>query len=235
MNLSYDITRVFLFSGLDEKELNLIKNFSSFHTYVKGEIIFFDTEPYQGFYGIIEGMVKIYKISKEGREHIIHLEHTGSTFAEIPMFEKYLENKESECCYPANAMAIEDGTIVVKIPYKPFLELIVSNSKISMKLLCSFSKRLKFLNSHIESLTLDDVTKRLSKYLINNIDSNLNGNLKDSKIELNISRYDLASHLGTIIETLSRAFRKLQSVELIEVSGKIITVKNLPALKKSID
>lgn len=234
MNSSYDITKVFLFSELNEKELNLIRNFSSFHTYVKGEIIFFDTEPYQGFYGIIEGMVKIYKISKEGREHIIHLEHSGSTFAEIPMFERYFENKVSECFYPANAMAIEDETIVVKIPYKPFLELLELNSKISMKLLCSFSKRLKFLNSHIESLTLDDVTKRLSKYLINKINKNLNGNVNEIKIELNISKYDLASHLGTIIETLSRAFRKLQSEELIEVSGKIITVKNLPALKKSI-
>ena len=158
-----------------------------------------------------------------------------STFAEIPMFEKYLDNKFSECCYPANAMAIEDGTVILKIPYRPFLELLEKNSKIGMKLLCSFSKRLKFLNSHIESLTLDDVTKRLSKYLINKIDKKLNGNLNENKIELNISRYDLASHLGTIIETLSRAFRKLQSEELIEVSGKIITVKNLPALKKSID
>jgi len=235
MNSSFDITKIFLFAGLDEKELMLIRDFSAIHTYSKGEIIFLDTEPYQGFCGIIEGMVKIYKISKEGREHIIHLEHTGSTFAEIPMFEKYLENKVSECCYPANAMAIEDGTVILKIPYRPFLELLEKNSKIGMKLLCSFSKRLKFLNSHIESLTLDDVTKRLSKYLINKIDKKLNGNLNENKIELNISRYDLASHLGTIIETLSRAFRKLQSEELIEVSGKIITVKNLPALKKSID
>lgn len=235
MKLSYDLNKVFLFAGLDEKELQLIRNFAVVHTYSKGEIIFFDTEPYQGFYGIIEGMVKIYKISKEGREHIIHLEHSGSTFAEIPMFEKYLEKKVSECCYPANAMAIEDGTVVVKIPYKPFLELIEKNSKICMKLLCSFSRRLKFLNSHIESLTLDDVTKRLSKYLINKIKTDNNGNPKETKIELNISKYDLASHLGTIIETLSRAFRKLQSEELIEVSGKIITVKNLPALKKSIE
>lgn len=234
---SNDIGKIFLFSGLNVKELQIIRSFSCIKTYSKGEIIFFDTEPYKGFYGILEGLVKLYKISTEGREHILHIMYAESTFGEVPMFERFLENNTTNLSYPANAMAIEDDTVVIKIPEKPFLELIKRNPDICLKMLASFARRLRFLNNHIESVTLDDVSKRLSKYLLAEVNK---GNTrkyeirKTNQIELDISKYDLASHLGTITETLSRALKKLQTENMIEVNGKIITIKDLPALKNYI-
>lgn len=239
MKSSNDINKIFLFSGLNEKELQLIKDFSCIKTYNKGEIIFVDTEPYDGFYGVVDGLVKIYKISNEGREHIIHLEYTGSTFAEVPMFEKDSDVIMTELSYPANAMAIEECTVVIKVPVKPFLELTKRNTDICLKMLASFAKRLRFLNKHIESITLDDVTKRLSKYIL--IEANKEHTNKDkfktsqiNFIELVISKYDLASHLGTITETLSRALKKLQTENIIEVYGKRIMIKDITSLKNYI-
>lgn len=226
MKTVYDINKIFLFSGLDERELQLIKDFSTIKAYEKGEIIFFETEPFLGFYGVISGLVKIYKISKEGREHIIHLEYPGSTFAEVPMFENDEENDLTNITYPANAMAIEENTVVIKVPVKPFLEFIHRNTDICLKMLASFAKRLRFLNSHIESMTLDDVSKRLAKYLL--VEFAKKGR---EYIDLEISKYDLASHLGTITETLSRALKKLQTEGIIEVNGKKINIKDLAALK----
>lgn len=233
MDALNEISKIFLFSGLNSKELQFINDFSCIKTFKKGEIIFFDTEPYNGFYGVLDGLVKIYKISNEGREYIIHLEHTGSTFAEVPIFEKFENAQTSEMVYPANAMAIEEKTKVIKVPVRPFIELIHSNSDICMKMLASFAKRLRFLNKHIESITLDDVTKRLAKYLLIETEKiNLKNNCRNcSVIELNISKYDLASHLGTIIETLSRALKKLQTEKIIEVNGKRILINKIESLK----
>jgi CRP-like cAMP-binding protein len=229
-----DISTIFLFSNLSEEELSIIKDFSSIKTYAKGEMIFFDTEPYFGFYGILEGLVKLYKISNEGREHILHIMYPGSTFGEVPMFERYVENKTAELAYPANAMAIEDNTVVIKVPEKSFIELTNRNTDICMRMLASFAKRLRFLNSHIESVTLDDVSKRLSKYLLTETkerNTRKDKIRKENIIELDISKYDLASHLGTITETLSRALKKLQTENIIEVNGKTIIIKDLTALK----
>ena len=86
-------------------------------------------------------------------------------------------------------------------------------------------------------MTLDDVSRRLSKYLLLEIEkehqcagkSNI---FKETQIELDIARYDLASYLGTITETLSRTLKKLQSDNVIEVKGKTIIIKDLPTLKK---
>lgn len=236
MKSANDINKIFLFSGLDEKELSLIKDFSSIKSYSKSEVIFFETEPYLGFYGVIEGLVKIYKISNEGREHIIHIEYPGSTFAEVPMFEKNSETSLSDLRYPANAMAIEENTVVIKVPTKPFLEFMKQNTNICFKLLSSLAKRLRFLNTHIESVTLDDVSKRLVKYLLIEMEHPQKEKSKiknENYIELEISKYDLASHLGTIKETLSRALKKLQANNIIDVNGKKIVIKDLAALKNS--
>lgn len=234
-----ELRKIFLFSELEDSELEQILSFSKIKTFSKGEIIFFDTEPYIGFYGIINGQVKIYKISQEGREHIIHLENTGSTFAEIPMFEKYLVTAKSTSCYPANAMSIEDCTKLIRVPELEFLNFICENPKICMKMLCSFARRLKFLNSHIGSIILDDVTKRLLKYIVKKcececMDNNIINKCNECTIELDISKSDLASHLGTITETLSRSFKKLQNENVISVKGKFITIKNLTYIKKII-
>jgi CRP/FNR family transcriptional regulator len=236
LKTEYDLNKIFLFSSLNEKETQLIKAFSSIKTYSRGEIIFFDTEPYSGFYGIIEGLVKLYKISNEGREHILHIEYPGSTFGEVPMFEKFADKDLTELAYPANSMAIEENTVVIKVPARSFLELTNRNNDICLKMLASFAKRLRFLNSHIESVTLDDVTKRLSKYLVTEVNKEHPQKekfmpKKDTVIELIISKYDLASHLGTITETLSRVLRKLQTEGIIEVNGKKILIKDLAALK----
>ncbi len=236
MKSANDINKIFLFSGLDEKELSLIKDFSNIKNYNKGEVIFFETEPYLGFYGVVEGLVKIYKISNEGREHIIHIEYPGSTFAEVPMFEKNSEKSLSDLRYPANAMAIEENTVVIKVPTKPFLGFMKQNTDICFKLLSSLAKRLRFLNTHIESVTLDDVSKRLVKYLLTEMEQPQNEKNKfknENFIELEISKYDLASHLGTIKETLSRALKKLQANNIIDVNGKKIVIKDLAALKNS--
>jgi CRP/FNR family transcriptional regulator, dissimilatory nitrate respiration regulator len=239
------LKKIYLFSGLNEDELNMLKNITHIKKFNKGDIIFFDTEPYRGFYIVLEGLVKIYKISKDGREHILHIIEPNNTFAEVPLFENLdiQDNRKTDDSfrYPANSMALEDSTEVALIPANTFKTLLEKNSSICMKMLSGFSKRLRHLNRHIEELTLMDVTRRTANFIyaeyINKRKSKTDPK-KDSKkdaqpfITLNISKNDLASYLGTIIETLSRTFKKLQDEGLIEVEGKKIIIKDTEKLKK---
>ena len=233
---SKNLKKIFLFSELSDNELDAIASFSHLKKFDKGEIIFFDTEPYLGFYGLIDGSVKIYKISKEGREQIIHLVTPCNTFAEVPVFENYEKVLIGNATYPANAMSISDFTEAILISAKPFLSFLENNSRLCFKLLSNLSKRLRFQTEHLESISLQDITKRLSVYLIHEFE-NKNQGLKSKHdsvnfIDLKISKYDLASFLGTIIETLSRTFKKLQDENIIQVHGKRIKIIDSKKLKQ---
>jgi CRP/FNR family transcriptional regulator len=238
-----DLKNIFLFSELSEEELNEIRSFSHLKKFDKGEILFFDSEPYSGFYCTLDGAVKLYKISSEGKEHILHIIYPYNTFAEVPIFENYGEVVKNNATYPLNAMAIEDNTVVIIIPARPLLNFLENNPKLYLKMLSTLSKRLRFLNNHIENLTLLDVKKRLSKYLLEKLkEAELNKeNIEKKKgiklkkinsIELSISKNDLSSHLGTILETLSRTFKKLQDEKIIEVDSKKITILDFQKLKE---
>jgi CRP-like cAMP-binding protein len=237
------IKNIFLFSDLEASELDKIRSFSTFKKYKKGEILFFESEPYRGFFCLLEGTVKLYKISKEGREHIVHLVYPGNIFAEVPLFDKYNEVKNNKVEYPINAMSIEDDTEVIIIPSLPFMDILDKNKDVCLKMLANFSRRLKILNKHISSVTLQDVKRRLAQYILSELESqklHLKPEIpthypaKPSTkefIELSISKYDLASLLGTILETLSRTFKKLQEEKVIEVDGKRIFILNYAKLQ----
>ncbi|MBZ0204185.1 MAG: Crp/Fnr family transcriptional regulator [Ignavibacteria bacterium] len=229
------LKKVHIFSGLNKEELEKLCGIVKVKAYNKGDIIFFDTEPYFGFYITEAGLVKIYKISKDGREHILHLIAPYNTFAEVPLFENFGEEYEDVYRYPANAMALEDETRVILIPARQFRLLVESDSKICIKMISGFAKRLRHLNHHIEELTLKDVTKRTAGFILteyNNKKKPKNRKESDSAIELNISKNDLAAYLGTINETLSRTFKKLQDEGIIEVEGKMIWIVDMDKLKE---
>lgn len=238
-HIANDLKFVPLFSQLEQEQLEIIFSFSSFKRYNKGEIIFFETEPYIGFYCVYEGAVKLYKVSREGREHIIHIMCPYDTFAEVPAFENVEKLFQNEAVYPINAMAIDQYTELLLVPAKPFITHIRKFPDLCLQFLSTLSKRLKMLNFHIETLSLFDIKKRLARYILSELETQKkNLNIHSHKatsphlfIELSISKYDLASLLGTIIETLSRTFRKMQEEELIEVEGRKIIIKNLPVLK----
>lgn len=232
--LKETLKRFHLFANLSDEELSKLSEIVKEKSFNKGDMIFFDTEPYIGFYIVKIGSVKIFKVSKEGREHILHIISDGNSFAEVPLFENYNKINDEEFRYPANAMALEESTQVVRVPAREFIELINRDPVIAMKMVSGFAKRLKTLTKHIEDVTLKDVTKRVAGYIITEYDKKQIsvGQPGEQWIELSISKNDLASYLGTIIETLSRTFKKLQEQDIISVDSSRIVIKDMEKLKK---
>ena len=101
-------------------------------------------------------------------------------------------------------------------------------------MLSGFAKRLRHLNHHIEELTLKDVTKRVAGFILTEYNNRRKSKTEtEPHIKLLISKADLAAYLGTIIETLSRTFKKLQDENIIDVDGKKIIIKDLGKLKET--
>ena len=87
-------------------------------------------------------------------------------------------------------------------------------------MLAVLSLRLRRFTSQIESLSLKEVPARLAGYLMYLSEEQGNTDV----IELEISKGQLASLLGTIPETLSRIFAKMSEEGLIAVDGRTIRI-----------
>jgi CRP/FNR family transcriptional regulator len=208
-----------IFGGLPEGQLKEIQKIAIDRHFKKGEAIFSEGDDGDGFFVVADGLVKIFKLSKEGKEQILHIFGPGEPFGEVPVF--------SGQRFPANAQAIVESRLLF-FPRGAFIDLISGNPSLALNMLAVLSKRLRQFTVQIENLSLKEVPGRLAAYLI--YLANEQG--KEDSVELNISKGQLASLLGTIPETLSRIFARMNSEGLIEVKGRAISLFNRKKLEE---
>lgn len=236
--ISQSLSKIFLLSGLSKKEISLIASISKIIKPRKKEIIFSEGDSYKGFYCIDEGIVKIFKLTKEGKERIIHILHSNETFAEVPLLENYNKIKSSEAKYPANAMNICEGSRIIFVPVKEFIEILKGNPEICFGLFMVLSRKLRMMQEQIVNVKSRDVMGRLVNYIISEfetkraIDKCENKKTLSDTFQLSVTKIDLASYLGATLETVSRTFKKLQIQKLIKIKGKYITVLDYNNLRK---
>lgn len=198
-----------IFGGLEPDQMNRIVSIAVAREFARGETIFWEGDPGDGFYVGMSGQVKIFKVSPEGREKILHIFGPGEPFGEVPVF--------SGRSFPANAEALVKSRLLF-FPRAAFVDLITRNPAIALNLLAVLSMRLRQFTVQIENLSLKEVPERLAGYLIF-----LAGEQEAADtVTLEISKGQLASLLGTIPETLSRIFNKMSADGLIEVDGRTI-------------
>jgi CRP-like cAMP-binding protein len=205
------ISTIPLFNGLPEDQIVAIKKIAVKKQINKGEIIVSEGDEGEGFFVIVEGRVKVFKVSTEGKEQILHIFGSGQPFGEVPVFTGQR--------FPANAQAI-DKTRVLFFPRASIVNLISANPSLALNMLAIMSIKLRQFAVQIENLSLKEMPARLASYLI----SLAGEQNKDEVVTLQISKGQLASILGTIPETLSRVFAKLSGQNLINVDGKKITL-----------
>jgi len=200
------IKKSLLFNGLPEKEIDRIGQIAIEKYFNKGKSIFSEGDDGNGFYVVSDGLVKIYKISIDGKEQILHILGPGEPFGEVPVF--------SGQRFPANAETITESHVLF-FPRHAFIALITNNPSLALNMLAILSVRLRQFTTQIENLTLKEVPARLAAYLIYLAEQQE----KEDSVTLDISKGQLASLLGTVPETLSRMFAKMNSSGLIEVRG----------------
>ena len=213
------ISRVPSFSGLPEDQLKEIRNIAVDRHFNKGEIIFSDGDEGNGFFVVVEGLVKIFKVSSEGKEQILHIYGPGEPFGQVAVY--------AGRSYPASAQAIAKSHVLF-FPRTAFINLITRIPSLAMNMLAVLSKRLREFTVQVENLSLKEVPGRLAGYLLYLLDEQES---KDS-VTLNISKGQLASLLGTIPETLSRIFARMTELDLIEMDGRRIKLLNRSGLEE---
>jgi CRP/FNR family transcriptional regulator, dissimilatory nitrate respiration regulator len=216
------IARIPLFDGLPKEQLQDLGSIVVEKAFDRGQTIFFEGEPGNGFYVTEAGRVKIFKLSPDGKEQILHLFGPGEPFGEVPVFEG--RN------FPAHAVALEKSRFLF-FPRNAFINLIKSNPSLALNMLGVLSRRLRRFAALVDDLALKEVPSRLAAHLFY-----LSGSESDAdSLELEIPKALLASMLGTIPETLSRILAKMVKQKLIDSSGPRIKILDRETLKELAD
>jgi CRP/FNR family transcriptional regulator, dissimilatory nitrate respiration regulator len=225
MNIEAQISSIPLFNGLPEDQQDKLAGIAAEKSFNRGNTIFSEGDDGAGFYVVISGRVKVFKVSPDGREQILHILGPGEIFGEVPVF--------AGSRFPANAQAMDESRVFY-FDRDALISLIEKNPSIALGMLSVLSRRLRMFTAMIDDLSLKEVPGRLASYLLY-----LSKKEKGAgALELDITKGQLASLLGTIPETLSRILTKMSGQGIIESEGsrvKILDREGLEDLASGLD
>lgn len=225
INLPDFLNSTHLFNGLSRELLDEIAGISIIKKINKNQTIFAEGDDGAGFYIVAQGTVKIFKLSPDGKEQILHIFGPGEPFGEVAVF--------AGRNFPANATYLQDGQVIF-IDRKKFSALLETHPTLAFNMLAILSMRLRKFTGIIESLSLKETPGRLAAFLLMMSQEKKD---KDTFI-LDMTKGQVANTLGTTPETLSRIIKLMDDKGLISYRGKKVSIidrKQLESLSEGVE
>ena len=217
---------VSIFWDLNEDELGHIADKMVAKHFENGNYIFLeDSEGEQCFF-VLEGSVKVTRLSKDGREVILAMLNEGDFFGEMSLLDG-----ESRS---ANVIALEK-TKVLTLDRNDFIAVVNDYPQIAVQLLKELARRLRKSDRQIASLSLSDAEKRIALCIIRFADEQ--GVIQNGKVSIPKTpiQQDIANMAGTSRETVSRALGLLEKEDLIERNGRELIILDYKKFIKEFD
>ena len=217
---------VSLFWDLNKIELGYISDKMVSKKFENGNLIFLEESEGKNLFFVVEGSVKVTRLSKDGREVILAMLNAGDFFGEMSLLDG-----ESRS---ANVIALEE-TEVLSLNRDDFLVVLHDYPKIAIQLLKEMTSRLRKSDRQIVSLSLSDAEKRIALCIVRFADEQgviKNGQVTIPKIPI---QQDIANMAGTSRETVSRAMSLLTEEKYIERNGKELKILNYKNFIKEFD
>jgi CRP-like cAMP-binding protein len=175
-----------------------------------GETIFHEGDPALGLWLIERGSVKIFKVSLEGVEHILHLLGDGNSFNDIAALDGGAN--------PAHAAALSK-TDVWLITVASLDNALTADPVLARRVIQLLAKRVRGLVHRREDLILYGIVVRLARFLLQQSDN-------PALSAPGVTRAAIAAYLATTPETISRALRTLEESGAIQFDRhRIIIVR----------
>jgi CRP-like cAMP-binding protein len=210
------VRRIYVFRGVNPLMVERLIAPATVQTLGHGETIFRQGDPATAFYIVVEGWVKLYRVTMAGEEAVIHVFAKGDSLAEAVAF--------TGMPYPATAETVSDARIV-RIPADHVIKCIRAMPDIALAMIAATSLHLHQLVQQVEQLKAQTGVQRVAEFLASLCDAQTGR----CTIALPYDKALIAGRLGLKPESLSRAFAKLKSLG-VDVRASHVIVNDVARL-----
>lgn len=205
-----------IFCALESSELKDIAEHKVSNRYKKGQNLFVQgTHPY-GIYCISTGNIKLSKIGSDGKESIVRIVGKGDILGHRSLF--------TDDHYSATATAMEDSEVCF-IDKKFIMKVISDKPSVSLNVINKLSRDMGAAEERISSMHQKNVRERLAELLLLLKESHgIKTDDKTWKLNLKLTREEMATMIGTANETLIRFMTEFKNEGLIGQDGKTLYI-----------
>jgi len=204
------IRHIPLFKDLSEDHIRALASCARSRTCKSGDIIWMRGEPAGSFQVVLQGTVKIFRSSLEGKEQTVYLFGPGEPFCLCSGF-------DPEAVQPASAMALEKTTIL-SMSWDCLSKTTTEHPHLLLKIIQILSRRLKEAMDMVDALSLREIPSRLALFLIQTCDHEC------GSVTFQVSQREIAKIIGTTPETLSRILKRFTDQGIVTTKDRTVTI-----------
>jgi CRP-like cAMP-binding protein len=203
------------FTGLNQAALDSLGKYIFEKRAERGEMLLFEGDSAETLYFVVDGAVKVFKTSQEGKEQILQIIRPGESFNDVPVFSGEVNLTSAEAM----------GKVVLNVIKKSDLETILSEyPQVAMNVIHILSQRVRQLVSLVEDLSFRQVTGRVAKMLLEYAGDG-------SGDRPRLTQQEMAAMIGTAREMVGRSLKSLEEDGMIKIDRHRIIVADIDALK----
>lgn len=204
-----------VFGRLDPDDCRRLAEVCTARAFARGERVFAEGDPAESFCVIVEGRVKVFKVTPAGKDVILHIFGPGDPLGAVAVYEGRP--------YPASAEAIDD-TSTILIPRQPFFGLLERHPTMVRGLLVGLNHRLVELTNRIADLSGGRVEPRFARLFLKLAAEQGRPDRGGVFVPVTLSRQELADMTGTTIETSIRIMSRWgkQAIVRTEKDGFVV-------------
>lgn len=211
------------FSGLDEGTLQELSRQIHQRTYRKGETVLLEGDPCEGLYLVVTGQVKVFKVSGEGKEHVLKIIGAGHTFNDVPVFDQGRN--------PASVTALETSGVAI-VPRAAVCALIERHPRVAQAVIKLLASRLRALTLAIEDLAFRSVVARVAKLLLDCTRGTSILVEGTPRACAPLTQQQIAAMTGSVREVVQRALKVLEREGAIRMERAHVDVLDPEALEE---
>jgi CRP/FNR family transcriptional regulator len=206
------------FSGLGEAGVEAVGRFVFEKRAGRGDILVFEGQPSQELYFVVEGVVKVFKTSADGKEQIFGIIRPGESFNDVPVLD------DGANIFSAEAMG---AVLLYGIKKKDMRAVIRENPQVAINVVQVLSRRVQELVSLVEDLSFRHVNSRVAKLLLG-----YTGRGPETGDKPRLTQQEMASMIGTAREMVGRSLKTLETAGAIKIERNRIVITDQKALRE---
>lgn len=222
VNARRDIIEKSLFlQSLPEEVLDELLASATKKEYQRGDTMFLQGDPATHIFIVLEGWVKLFRISTNGNEAVVNVFSRGQSFGEAAALQSAI--------YPVSCDAVTD-CVLASVPANKLINLIKERPEISLSVIASTFRHLHDLVGQLEQIKSHTGGQRIAQFLLDlaPVESGA------CVVSLPYDKTLIAGRLGMKPESLSRAFKKLSEVG-VRIERNCASVEDLDRLRDYAD
>jgi CRP/FNR family transcriptional regulator len=215
MNHVEVLRQVPLFASLTDDQIAVAADWFRAETFAPDTMIFLEGDPADRLWVVSSGQVKIVKHTSDGQENLLEVITPGEMFGGAGLL---------LATHPATAVAMT-ATTALSIERGAYLQLIRQYPDIALRIIDLLGERLQAAMK-MRALAVERVDVRLANILLKLCDKVGKPIDEGTRINLPLSRQDLADMAGTTIETAIRVMSRLRKEGLVhtEPGGYVVVL-----------